>query len=82
MRSNRLPASAKQATTSAATSAASRYAAGLAGPSSAATVAGSTKMPEPMTPLTAMAVSPGRSTTRSSRGGAGPEELAGPLIAR
>src|SRR6266568_7497641 len=37
-------------------------------------------MPDPMTPLTAMAVSPGNPTTRSSRGGAGPVELAGPLM--
>src|SRR6185295_10296161 len=71
VRSKRLPASAKQATTSAATSAASRYATGLAGPSRPATVAGSTKIPEPMTPLTAMAVRPGSPKTRISRAGGG-----------
>src|SRR5688572_16872468 len=54
--SNRLPASAKQSTTSAVSAAAMRYADGLAGPIKAATVAGRTKIPEPMTPLTAMAV--------------------------
>src|SRR5206468_4321254 len=71
VRSKRLPASAKHATTSAATTAASRYATGLDGPSSAATVAGSTKMPEPMTPLTAMAVRPGSPMVLMSRGGGG-----------
>jgi len=37
----------------------------------AATVAGRTKMPEPITPFTAMAVKPRRPTSRENPGAAG-----------
>src|SRR5437762_855536 len=48
--------------------AARMYAAGLAAPASAATVAGRTKIPDPMTPFTAIAVRPARPTARTRRG--------------
>src|SRR5712692_9365343 len=49
--------------------AARMYAAGLAAPASPATVAGRTKIPDPMTPLTAIAVRPASPTARTRRGG-------------
>jgi hypothetical protein len=63
-----LPASAKHKTISAIKRAAIKYAAGLAGPSNDATVAGKTKIPEPMTPFTAMAISPKSPTALMNRG--------------
>lgn len=50
------------------------YATGLAGPSSEATVAGSTKIPDPMTPFTAMAINPNNPTALKNRGAAEPAD--------
>jgi len=63
-----LPASAKHKTIKAIRNAATMYATGLAAPRSEATVAGKTKIPEPITPFTAIAIKPNKPTALRNLG--------------